>query len=75
VINKIGCFDEGYGMGYREEVDYCFSARMAGYKVISCPTAEYIHLVGQTSARLGVWSNSHPYFMSKWELLLKEGKV
>lgn len=75
VIDKIGYFDEGFGMGYREEVDYCFSARMAGYKVISCPTAEYIHLVGQTSSQLGIWSNSYPYFMSKWADNLKLGKV
>lgn len=75
VIDTIGVFDTEYGMGYREEVDYCFRAREAGYKVVSCPTAEYIHLVSQTNSQLGIWNNTYEYFMSKWGAKLKLGIV
>lgn len=75
VINEIGLLDENFGMGYREEIDYCYRAREAGYEVVSCPTAEYIHLVGQTSGRLGIWSNKYEYFMSKWGEKLAAGKI
>ena len=75
VLDKVGYFDEIYGMGYREEVDICFRARIAGYKVVSTPNAEYIHLVSQTNARLGIHNDTFDIFMDKWGLLLKEGKV
>ena len=75
VIDKIGYFDEAYGMGYREELDYCFRARLEGYKVVSTPEAEYIHYVSQTNGQLGIWNNTFEIFMEKWGLLLKEGKV
>ena len=75
VLDTIGYFDEVYGMGYREEVDLAFRARLAGYKVVSTPKAEYVHLVSQTNARLGISNNTFEIFMNKWGLLLKEGKV
>lgn len=75
VIEKIGVFDEGYGTGYREEVDLCFRAREAGYKVVSSPKAEVIHFVSQTHGRLGITNDTHAYFMSKWGTKLKLGKV
>jgi GT2 family glycosyltransferase len=75
VINTVGMFDEGYGMGFREEVDFCFRAREAGYKVVSCPTAEYVHLVSQTHQRLNITNSTHEYFMSKWATKLALGKV
>lgn len=75
LINEIGLFDEGYGMGFREEVDLCFRARKAGWKVMSSPKAEYIHFVSQTHGPLGITNSTHEYFMSKWERDLKLGKV
>lgn len=75
VIDKIGYFDEGYGMGFREEVDYCFRAREAGFKVISTSDAKYIHFVSQTHGKLGITNDSHGYFMSKWATKLKLGEV
>jgi len=75
VLDAIGYFDENYGMGYREEVDLCFRAREAGYKVVSSPTAEYIHLVSQTNGKLGIDNNTHGYFMEKWGRKLKLGTV
>ncbi len=75
VLEKIGTFDEGYGSGYREEVDYCFRAREEGYKVISCPKAEVVHFVNQTHGKLGITNDTHKYFMEKWGTKLRLGKV
>lgn len=75
LINRIGVFDEAYGMGYREEVDYCFRARENGWKVVSTPKAEYIHFVSQTNARLGIENDTFDLFMSRWGKKLALGKV
>lgn len=76
VINVLGeFFDEGYGMGYREEVDLCFRVREAGFKVVSCPTAEYIHFVSQTNSQLNIKNNTYDYFISKWGTKLKLGVI
>lgn len=75
VIDRIGFFDEGFGMGYREEVDFCFRAREAGYKVISTPDAQYVHFVSQTNGPLGIKNDTFDYFMKKWSTKLKLGKV
>ena len=75
LIDEIGLFDEGYGMGYREELDYCFRAREAGWKIVSCPTAEYVHYTSQTNSKLGISNSTYDYFMSKWSKKLKLGLV
>jgi GT2 family glycosyltransferase len=75
VLEEIGTFDTGFGTGYREEVDLCFRAREAGYKVVSCPKAEVVHFVSQTHGRLGITNDTHSYFMSKWGTKLALGKV
>lgn len=75
VIDKVGIFDEVYGFGYREEVDLAFRAREAGYQVVSCPTAEYIHLVSQTTGPLGIKNDTYELFMNKWGEKLRKGKV
>lgn len=75
VMDSIGYFDENFGMGYREEVDYCFRARETGFKIVSCPSAEYIHFVSKTNSVLGIENNTHEYFMSKWGNKLKLGQI
>lgn len=75
VLNTIGFFDEGYGNGYREEVDYCFRAREAGYDVVSAPNAEYVHFVNQTHGKLDIHNDTYEYFMSKWGNKLKLGEI
>ena len=75
VLDNVGYFDEAYGMGYREEVDLAFEAREAGYKVVSCPSAEYIHFTSQTNSALGIHNDTFDYFMSKWGTKLKLGKI
>lgn len=75
VLNRIGFFDEGYGNGYREEIDYCFKAREAGYEVVSAPNAEYVHFVSQTNGKLGINNDTYDYFLSKWGRKLKLGEI
>lgn len=75
VIDSIGYFDEEYGSGYREEVDFCFRAREAGYKIMSTPRAEYVHFTRQTHAVLGIENDKFDYFNEKWGNKLKLGKV
>lgn len=74
-LRRVGYFDEGYGQGYREEVDLCFRAREAGWKIVSCPTAEVVHFVSQTHGRLGIANDTYSYFMEKWGSKLALGKV
>jgi N-acetylglucosaminyl-diphospho-decaprenol L-rhamnosyltransferase len=51
VIDGIGLLDEQYFL-YAEELDWCRSARNAGWRIVTCPAAELIHLGGQSSAQV-----------------------
>lgn len=74
VLDKIGYFDEKF-IAYREEVDLCLRAIEVGYKILSCPTAQYIHLTSQTHGRLGITNDSFDYFNEKWGRKLKLGLI
>lgn len=75
LINRIGLFDEKYGMGYRAEVAYCFKAREAGWKVMSTPDAEVVHFSHQTAGKLGITNDTHEIFMKDWGTKLKLGSI
>lgn len=40
---EVGLFDEGFGFGYLEELDYCIRARRAGWKLAVVPDAFVFH--------------------------------
>ncbi len=44
VIEAVGCFDPRFFLIW-EESDYCFRARIAGFKVLTCPQAKVWHKV------------------------------
>ncbi|MEO6060307.1 MAG: glycosyltransferase family 2 protein [Thermoflexales bacterium] len=48
----IGPMDEGFGKAYYEDVDWCFRARAAGFRVVYYPRAELIH--AEVSSGAGV---------------------
>ncbi len=48
VVQKIGVLDEGYYL-YFDDVDYCRSARQAGWKVKYFPASRVVHLRGKTN--------------------------
>lgn len=50
ILPQIGLMDERYFM-YTEEVDWCYRARRAGWKVCYLPGSEVIHFGGQSSKR------------------------
>ena len=51
-MEAIGVLDERYFL-YFEEIDYCLSARRAGWEVVFFPHARVIHLGGQSSVKTG----------------------
>ena len=46
VFQQIGGFDENYGLGYFDDVDYCLSVKKLGYQIWYCGEASAIHSVG-----------------------------
>jgi GT2 family glycosyltransferase len=48
LIERIGCLDERF-WAYCEDVDLCWRAWQAGYKVLFCPNAVITHKVGRSS--------------------------
>ena len=49
VLDQVGLMDEGYFM-YYEDVDFCLSAKRAGWEVINFPDAHIVHLRGGSSS-------------------------
>jgi GT2 family glycosyltransferase len=47
-VNQVGGMDEQYFM-YAEETDWCYRFKRAGWKMLFTPSAEIIHLGGQSS--------------------------
>jgi hypothetical protein len=50
VIEKVGVLDERFFM-YCEDVDLCFRAHRAGFKVVYLPTTVITHAIGTSSSR------------------------
>ena len=48
LISEIGLFDPRYFL-YYEELDHCFAARRAGWKVVFFPDTEVIHIGGESA--------------------------
>ncbi len=48
VIEEVGLFDEAYFM-FCEDVDWCFRARKAGFKVVYYPEAVITHAIGRST--------------------------
>ncbi len=51
VIDQIGPLDEQYFL-YAEELDWCFSARRAGWTVAAVPTTTIVHHLGRSTAQV-----------------------
>jgi len=58
VIGEIGPLDEQYFL-YAEELDWCFNARKAGWRVAAVPAAEIVHHLGQSSSQVSDRSLEH----------------
>lgn len=58
VFQDVGFFDEDF-FAYYEDVDLCFRARLAGWKVFYEPGAVVYHEVGATSSRIHDFGTYH----------------
>ncbi|TCP69689.1 glycosyltransferase family 2 protein [Baia soyae] len=74
IWNTVGEFDENYGMGYYEDIDFTYRVRLAGYKCMIAGDT-YVHHFGSKSF---IQNNSdelarklskenREYFMKKWD--------
>lgn len=70
VFKKIGLLDEGFGLGYYEDVDFCLRAREYGYKLGIANDTTIIHYDGVTSKQLlskdKIMEKSRQFFCKKW---------
>jgi len=69
VLDIVGLLDENLFL-YFEEPDFCIRVRRGGWKVIFLPSAEIMHKLGQTMARVGketlvIYRSSQLYFYKK----------
>jgi GT2 family glycosyltransferase len=49
-LQRVGELDQGFMLGYFEDVDWCYRARRFGASVIYVPSAEYVHAEASTSS-------------------------
>jgi GT2 family glycosyltransferase len=52
LISAIGLFDEGYGLAFFEDEDYCFRTRRAGYEVLYYPAVTLVHHGAAATSKL-----------------------
>lgn len=71
VLDRIGLFDECFGLGFFEDYDLCARAHRAGYELILAPGVFIHHFGSQTFAGLGLdrnrrLSEAYRLFLTKW---------
>jgi O-antigen biosynthesis protein len=66
VLDAIGLLDETFSPFYYEEVDYCYRARAAGFRVVYTPEATAVHYEGSSVSKV---SGLHGYTFHKNRLL------
>ena len=72
--NKVGGYDERYGLGTWEDVDYCMSIRELGYNIIVSTKAIATHYTGATAEayKIGFPMNDNRMkFIQKWSEKLR----
>lgn len=55
VLEQIGFFDENFHIWF-EEVDFCFRAKKAGWKVVYFPETQIVHFGGRSFAQVLPWT-------------------
>ena len=55
VLDAIGLLDEAFAPIYYEEVDFCYRARAAGFRVVYAPAAVGLHHESFTMRRMSGW--------------------
>lgn len=83
VLESLGGLDEAYYPAFYEEVDYCYRARRAGFRVVYQPQAVFLHyesasLAAQNYARLSALHRNRLRFVMRhwaWPELTTFGQV
>jgi GT2 family glycosyltransferase len=57
-LEQIGLLDEGFAPIYYEDVDWCYRARAAGFRVVYQPHAVVTHYESTTSTEFSYWRKS-----------------
>lgn len=68
VFKRVGLFDKDYFL-YYEEVDFCFRAKKAGFRIVVCTKAKVKHF---ESTYIGKDSPAMTYYLSRNHLLFVE---
>lgn len=72
LAKRIGLLDERFGMGTYEDDDYCYRARLAGYRCVIAGDTYVHHLGNRTFRRRGrvefqkILAQNRRYFIDKW---------
>ena len=69
VLKKIGLYDEEYFL-YMEDVDFCYRAKLAGYKIIYVPNSKIYHKVSASTG--GEQSPMVLYYMTRNVMLFNK---
>ena len=72
--NKIGGFNEIYGRGTWEDIEYCMVVGELGYNIIVAPDAKGTHHTGATAERSQIGfplDKNRMTFLQKWASKLK----
>ena len=69
LLTQIGLLDEGFFLFY-EDVDLCYRARQAGFRVVYVPSAVAIHVESATAGK-GSPAYLSRFHISRWRFLLK----
>ena len=63
VVEEIGYLDERF-FAYQEDADYCFQAKLRGWKVVYLPDAQIIHFGGQGGSRVQPYRSIYEWHRS-----------
>lgn len=74
VINEVGLLDEQMGLGFWDDVDYCFRAQRAKFKIGVIEVPDIKHLYHQTFLKCGInlqsqYEKNRQIFLNKWGIL------
>jgi len=70
LYKKVGGFDEIYGMGTYEDMDYCLKVREAGYNILVNPQASGVHYTGATAEYYNMpypLNDNRVTFLARWK--------
>jgi GT2 family glycosyltransferase len=66
-LTTVGLLDEGFHPAYYEDVDWCYTAREAGFRVVYAPKAQLVHCETPTANR---GSHGHKYTLHRGRVRL-----